>query len=113
MYTGNVVILKPPPYTPCTGLKLAELGRIPSLRGWCRHLSGDDTLGPMMSERPQIDKISSTWSINTGKKVMASCAKTLKRVTLELGGNEPVIICSDVDIDAMVPKVSIGPALNR
>jgi acyl-CoA reductase-like NAD-dependent aldehyde dehydrogenase len=59
----------------------------------------------MITEHPGIDKISFTGSILTGKRVMASCAKTLKRVTLELGGNDPAIICDDVNIDAVIPKV--------
>lgn len=112
VYTGNAVILKPSPYTPYTGLKLAELAMDSFPPGVVQALSGDDSLGPMMTEHPRIDKISFTGSINTGKKVMASCAKTLKRVTLELGGNDPAIICSDVDIDVVVPKVSIQPAMS-
>lgn len=107
VYTGNTVILKPSPYTPYTGLKLAELAMDSFPPGVVQALSGDDSLGPMMTEHSGIDKISFTGSISTGKKVMASCAKTLKRVTLELGGNDPEIICSDVDIDAVVPKASI------
>ena len=63
-------------------------------------------MGPMITEHPGIDKISFTGSTDTGKKVMATCAKSLKRVTLELGGNDAAIICDDVDIDAVVPKVS-------
>jgi acyl-CoA reductase-like NAD-dependent aldehyde dehydrogenase len=62
----------------------------------------------MITEHPGIDKISFTGSIATGKRVMASCAKTLKRVTLELGGNDPSIICEDVDIDAIIPKVCLA-----
>lgn len=107
VYTGNTVILKPSPYTPYTGLKLAELAMDSFPPGVVQALSGDDSLGPMMTEHSGIDKISFTGSISTGKKVMASCAKTLKRVTLELGGNDPAIICNDVDIDAVVPKASI------
>jgi acyl-CoA reductase-like NAD-dependent aldehyde dehydrogenase len=75
-------------------------------------LSGGDDLGPMVTAHPGIDKISFTGSIATGKKVMESCAKTLKRVTLELGGNDPAIICEDVDIEKIVPKLATLAFLN-
>lgn len=58
-----------------------------------------------MTEHPGIDKISFTGSIATGKKVMESCSKTLKRVTLELGGNDPAIVCADVDL-AAIPTIT-------
>ncbi|EAU32170.1 conserved hypothetical protein [Aspergillus terreus NIH2624] len=107
VYTGNTVIVKPSPYTPYCDLKLAELATRCFPPGVVQALSGGDDLGPMITEHPGIDKISFTGSSVTGRRVMASCAKTLKRVTLELGGNDPCIICDDVDIDAVIPKV--GP----
>jgi acyl-CoA reductase-like NAD-dependent aldehyde dehydrogenase len=105
VYTGNAVIVKPSPFTPYCGLKLAELAAQCFPPGVVQALSGGDDLGPMITEHPGIDKISFTGSILTGKRVMASCAKTLKRVTLELGGNDPAIICDDVNVDAVIPKV--------
>lgn len=108
VYTGNAVIVKPSPFTPYCGLKLVELATRFFPPGVVQCLSGDDSLGPMITEHPGIDKISFTGSIATGKRVMASCAKTLKRVTLELGGNDPSIICEDVDIDAIIPKVCLA-----
>lgn len=105
LFTGNVVIIKPSPFTPYSGLKLAELAIRFFPPGVVQALSGDDSLGPMITQHPHIDKISFTGSIRTGKRVMASCAHTLKRVTLELGGNDPAIICEDVDIDKVIPKV--------
>lgn len=106
VYTGNTVIVKPSPFTPYCDLKLVELATRFFPPGVVQCLSGDDSLGPMLTEHPGIDKISFTGSIATGKRVMASCAKTLKRVSLELGGNDPAIICDDVDIDAVIPKAS-------
>lgn len=105
VYTGNTVIVKPSPFTPYCGLKLAELAAQCFPPGVVQALSGGDDLGPMITEHPGIDKISFTGSTLTGKRVMASCAKTLKRVTLELGGNDPAIVCDDVNIDAVIPKV--------
>ncbi|PWY75383.1 aldehyde dehydrogenase [Aspergillus heteromorphus CBS 117.55] len=105
VYTGNTVLVKPSPFTPYCGLKLAELATQCFPPGVVQALSGGDDLGPMITEHPGIDKISFTGSCATGRRVMASCAKSLKRLTLELGGNDPVIICEDVDIDAIVPKI--------
>lgn len=109
LYTGNTIIVKPSPFTPYCDIKLVELATQFFPPGVVQVLSGDDALGPMITEHAGIDKISFTGSIATGKRVMASCAKTLKRVTLELGGNDPCILCEDVDIDAIIPKVSIPP----
>ncbi|KAI4233061.1 MAG: hypothetical protein LQ352_008285 [Teloschistes flavicans] len=106
LYTGNTIIIKPSPYTPYCDLKLAELGAQIFPPGVLQALSGEEDLGPMLTEHPDIDKIAFTGSSATGKKVMASAASTLKRVTLELGGNDPAIICDDVDIDAIIPKPS-------
>ncbi|CEL01048.1 hypothetical protein ASPCAL00640 [Aspergillus calidoustus] len=106
VYTGNTVIMKPSPYTPYCDLKLAELAIDHFPPGVIQALSGDDELGPMMTEHAGFDKISFTGSTVTGRRVMASCSKTLKRITLELGGNDAAIICDDVDIEAVVPKVA-------
>lgn len=110
--TGNTFIMKPSPFTPYTDLKLGELGMSIFPPGVFQVLSGGDDLGPMCTEHPGIDKIAFTGSIMTGKKVMASCAKTLKRVTLELGGNDPAIICEDVDIEKIVAKIATVSFLN-
>ncbi|KAL3486599.1 Aldehyde/histidinol dehydrogenase [Aspergillus germanicus] len=107
VYTGNTVIIKPSPYTPYCDLKLAELAIDHFPPGVVQALSGDDELGPMMTEHAGFDKISFTGSTETGRRVMASCSKTLKRITLELGGNDAAIICDDVDIEAVVPKVAV------
>ena len=64
----------------------------------------------MLTAHPDIDKICFTGSCATGKKVMESCAKTMKRVTLELGGNDAAIVCEDVDIEKIVPKVCLYTA---
>lgn len=109
VYTGNTVIVKPSPFTPYCDLKLAELAIPHFPAGVIQALSGGDDLGPRITEHPGIDKISFTGSSVTGRRVMASCAKTLKRVTLELGGNDAAIICDDVDIDKIVPNVPFLP----
>jgi len=81
---GNTIIVKPSPYTPYTALKFAELARQCFPPGVVQALSGDDNLGPWMTAMEGIDKISFTGSTVTGRKVAASAAATLKRLTLEL-----------------------------
>ncbi|KAI1128273.1 aldehyde dehydrogenase [Nemania abortiva] len=108
LLTGNVLILKPSPFTPYCNLKLAELGLKYFPPGVLQALSGDDNLGPWMTEHPGIDEIAFTGSTATGKKVMESCSKTLKRLTLELGGNDPAIVCADVDLAAIPTIVAIA-----
>ncbi|KAL4762598.1 aldehyde dehydrogenase family protein [Aspergillus foveolatus] len=112
LITGNTMIIKPSPYTPYCDLKLGEIGMRVFPPGVLQVLSGGDELGPILTQHPGIDKITFTGSSATGKLVMQSCAKTLKRVTLELGGNDPAIICEDVDIDAIVPKITSLAFLN-
>ena len=80
--------------------------------GLIQVLGGDDSLGPALVAHPDIHKISFTGSIATGKRVMASAAKTLKRVTLEMGGNDPAIVLPDADIAAVAPKVAMGAFFN-
>lgn len=84
LLTGNPMIIKPSPFTPYCDLKLGELAQRFFPPGVLQVLSGDDNLGPWLTSHPGIDKISFTGSTTTGRLVMASAAKTLKRVTLEL-----------------------------
>ena len=65
-----------------------------------------------MTEHPGIDKISFTGSVATGKKVMASAAGNLKRITLELGGNDAAIVLDDVDSKAVAPKLFFAAFVN-
>jgi acyl-CoA reductase-like NAD-dependent aldehyde dehydrogenase len=112
LYTGNTVVLKPSPYTPLTTLKLGELVKDIFPAGVVNVLAGGDELGRWMTEHKNIDKISFTGSVATGKKVLASAAGTLKRVTLELGGNDPAIILDDVDPKAIAKKVFFASFVN-
>ncbi|MGH8258220.1 MAG: aldehyde dehydrogenase family protein [Steroidobacteraceae bacterium] len=112
IYTGNAVIIKPSPYTPLTTLKLAEKLRDAFPRGLLNVLAGGDELGRWMTQHPGIDKISFTGSVAAGKQVMASAAATLKRVTLELGGNDAAIVLDDVDPKAIAPKLFFASFVN-
>jgi acyl-CoA reductase-like NAD-dependent aldehyde dehydrogenase len=112
LYTGNTVVLKPSPYTPLTTLKLGELLKDLVPPGVVNVLAGGDELGQLMTEHPGIDKISFTGSVATGKKVFASAAGTMKRLTLELGGNDPAIIMPDVDPKAIAKQVFFSSFVN-
>jgi acyl-CoA reductase-like NAD-dependent aldehyde dehydrogenase len=112
LYTGNAAIIKPSPYTPLTTLKLGEKLRGVFPRGLLNVLAGGDELGQLMTAHPGIDKISFTGSVAAGKQVMASAAATLKRVTLELGGNDAAIVLDDVDPKAIAPKLFFASFVN-
>ncbi|PSR80254.1 putative betaine aldehyde dehydrogenase [Coniella lustricola] len=106
LYAGNALIWKPSPFSPYTALKLGELGSKIFPKGVFNVLSGEEDLGPLLTGHPGVAKISFTGSVATGKKVVAACATTLKRVSLELGGNDVAIVRSDVDIAAAVPTIA-------
>ncbi|KAJ9272503.1 hypothetical protein DTO212C5_1230 [Paecilomyces variotii] len=112
LITGNCVITKPSPFTPYSILKFTEMVKDIFPPGVIQVLNGDDKMGPLLCDHPDVDKISFTGSISTGKKIMASAAKTLKRVTLELGGNNASIICPDVDIPYVASQVALGSFFN-
>jgi acyl-CoA reductase-like NAD-dependent aldehyde dehydrogenase len=112
LYTGNCVVLKPSPYTPLATLKLGGLLADIFPRGVVNVLAGGDELGEWMTTHRGIDKISFTGSVATGKRVMASCAGTLKRITLELGGNDAAIVLDDVDPKALAPKLFFAAFVN-
>jgi acyl-CoA reductase-like NAD-dependent aldehyde dehydrogenase len=112
LYTGNCVVLKPSPYTPLCTLKLGEIAREHFPRGVVNVLAGGDDLGRWMTEHPGIDKIGFTGSVEAGKQVMAAAAKTLKRITLELGGNDAAIVLDDVDPKAIAPKLFFASFVN-
>jgi aldehyde dehydrogenase (NAD+) len=105
LLAGNTVVLKPSPFTPLTTLRMGELLRGVLPDGVLNIVTGGDALGPWMTSHPGIDKISFTGSSATGRKVMASAAETLKRVTLELGGNDAAIVLPDVDVAEVAEKL--------
>ena len=112
VYTGNTVVIKPSPYTPLTTLRMGELAREIFPPGVVNVLAGGDELGRRLCEHPGVQKISFTGSVATGKKVLASSAETLKRVTLELGGNDPAIVLEDADPQAIAKKLFFACFVN-
>lgn len=112
LLAGNTVVLKPSPYTPLATLELGELLRGLLPPGVLNVVSGGDDLGAWMTTHPSVRKISFTGSVSTGKLVAAAAAPDLKRVTLELGGNDPAIILPDVEPEAVAAKVFWGALEN-
>jgi acyl-CoA reductase-like NAD-dependent aldehyde dehydrogenase len=105
LITGNTVVLKPSPYTPLCALRIGELAAQVFPPGVFNIVTGGNELGQVMTEHPDVGMITFTGSTATGSKIMASCARTIKRVTLELGGNDPAILLPDADWQAAVPDV--------
>ena len=112
LLAGNTVVIKPSPFTPLCTLKIGELLQGVFPPGVLNIISGGDALGPMMTAHPGFRKISFTGSTRTGKLVMGSAARDLKRVTLELGGNDAAIVLPDADLDAVAQQIFFGAFFN-
>jgi acyl-CoA reductase-like NAD-dependent aldehyde dehydrogenase len=101
LLAGNTVVLKPAVFTPLTVLRAADYIGETLPPGVLNVISGGDDLGPWMTSHPDFQKVSFTGSTETGRKVFASAAPTLKHLTLELGGNDPGIVLPDADPQAI------------
>lgn len=112
LLSGNTVVLKPSPFTPLCMLKIGELLNDILPAGVLNIITGDDDLGPLMTSHPGFAKISFTGSTATGKKVMEAAAQDLKRVTLELGGNDAAIVLPDADVDEVAARIFYGAFFN-
>jgi acyl-CoA reductase-like NAD-dependent aldehyde dehydrogenase len=111
--TGNTVVIKPSPYTPLSTLRMVEIVNEVLPPGVLNCVAGKDELGQWMTEHPDIQKIIFTGSIPTGKKVMSSSANSLKRVTLELGGNDAGVVLDDADPAAIAAGIVKGAFMNN
>jgi succinate-semialdehyde dehydrogenase/glutarate-semialdehyde dehydrogenase len=101
---GCTVVLKPASQTPFSALALAELGQRAGLpAGVLNIVTGPAAeIGEELTSNPMVRKLSFTGSTATGKVLMAQCAGTVKKLSLELGGNAPFIVFDDADLDAAV-----------
>jgi acyl-CoA reductase-like NAD-dependent aldehyde dehydrogenase len=97
LIAGNTLVVKPAPTTPLSTLRFAELVRDILPPGVLNVIADANDMGDLMTRHPDIRKISFTGSTATGKKVFTNAAETLKRITLELGGNDAAIVLDDVD----------------
>jgi acyl-CoA reductase-like NAD-dependent aldehyde dehydrogenase len=111
--TGNTVVIKPSPYTPLSTIRLVELLNEVLPKGVLNVVAGRDDLGQMMTEHPDIQKIVFTGSCATGKKVMQAASSNLKRVTLELGGNDAGIVLPDADPKEIAERLFWGAFINN
>ena len=100
LVTGNTVVVKPAPTTPLTVVRFAEIVADLLPAGVLNMVVDANDLGDMLTSHPDVAKVSFTGSTGTGQLVMASAAPTLKRLTLELGGNDAAIVLDDADPQA-------------
>ncbi|MEL6640111.1 MAG: aldehyde dehydrogenase family protein [Pseudomonadota bacterium] len=114
--TGNTVVIKPSPYTPLSTIRLVEIMNevLPAGVVNCVTSSdGPNSVGAAMSAHPDIRKIVFTGSCATGEKVMRSAAETMKRLTLEMGGNDAGIVLPDVDPAQIAEGLFWGGFINN
>ena len=112
LVTGNTMVAKPAPTTPLTALLFGEICRDILPPGVVNIICDENDLGSALTAHPDIAKVAFTGSTATGKKVMASAADGVKRVTLELGGNDAAIVLDDVDPVQVARKVYGGAMAN-
>jgi acyl-CoA reductase-like NAD-dependent aldehyde dehydrogenase len=112
LLAGNTVIAKPAPTTPLTTLLFGELCVEFLPPGVLNVIIDVNDLGGFLTQHPDVAKVAFTGSTATGKKVMASVAGTLKRLTLELGGNDAAIVLDDVDVKETAAKIFQGAMMN-
>jgi succinate-semialdehyde dehydrogenase/glutarate-semialdehyde dehydrogenase len=114
LVAGNTMVIKPAETTPLTDLWVIELmteAGVPP--GVLNVVTGQGSVvGQALIEHPDVSKVGFTGSTEVGRQVMASAAQTIKRVTLELGGSDPIIVCDDADIDRAVSAASVGRFFN-
>ena len=111
---GCTAIIKPASQTPLTALALAELSRRAGLpAGVLNVVTGSaSVIGGELTASPIVRKLSFTGSTEVGRKLMAHCADTVKKISLELGGNAPFIVFDDADVDAAVQGAMISKYRN-
>lgn len=109
---GNTMVAKPAPTTPLTTLLLGEVASEILPPGVLNVIVDQNDLGPLLTSHPDIAKVSFTGSTGTGKRVMQAAADTLKRITLELGGNDAAIVLDDADVNVVAPGIFQAATLN-
>jgi succinate-semialdehyde dehydrogenase/glutarate-semialdehyde dehydrogenase len=101
---GCVMVLKPATQTPFSALALAELAHRAGIPPGVLSVvtGGSAEIGAEMTSNPAVRKLTFTGSTEVGRKLMAQCADTIKKLSLELGGNAPFLVFDDADLDAAV-----------
>ena len=111
---GNTIIVKPAATTPLATLRIGELMNEAGLPpGVLNVITGPGReLGEALIGHPDVSRVALTGSTNTGRRVMEIAGPQFKRITLELGGSDPVIVCPDANVDNAVKGVNIGRFFN-
>jgi acyl-CoA reductase-like NAD-dependent aldehyde dehydrogenase len=112
LLAGNTLVAKPAPTTPLTTLRLGEICGEILPAGVINVIVDHNDLGDALSSHADVAKVAFTGSTATGKKVMCSVAGTLKRLILELGGNDAAIVLDDVDPIDVAPKLLVAATMN-
>jgi len=112
LLAGNTIVAKPSEFTPLSSLMVAGILKDVLPAGVINVLAGPGAVGAELAGHPEVRKISFTGSVATGKKIMQYAASDLKRVTLELGGNDPAIVLDDVDPNAVLDGLFWGAFTN-
>lgn len=113
LLAGNTVVIKPPPTAPLAMVKTLGLMAEVLPSGVLNVVTGSiESVGTELIENPRVRKIDFTGSVAAGRQIMAQASKTLKDVTLELGGNDPGILLDDVEVDQEVlQRLTMGAFL--
>jgi acyl-CoA reductase-like NAD-dependent aldehyde dehydrogenase len=114
LLAGNTMVIKPAETTPLADLRAVGLFLEAGLpAGVLNVVTGQGSVvGEEIVTNPKVRKIGFTGSTEVGRRVMASAASAIKRVTLELGGSDPMIVCDDADIDEAVKAAAVGRFFN-
>lgn len=113
LITGNCIVIKPSEETPINAFLFAKIIEHVNLPpGVFNLVTGRGDVGAAICENPDIGMISFTGSVDTGKRIMASCAQNLTKVNLELGGKAPVIVTANADLDLAVEAIHSSRILN-
>src|SRR5205807_9993601 len=118
---GNTIIIKPATTTPLATLRTAELiqqatyaggkGELPA--GTVNVVTGPGSeVGEELLRNPRVKRIAFTGSTEVGRHVMEVAGREIKRITLELGGSDPMIVCEDADVDAAAKNADVGRYFN-
>ncbi|WP_424533551.1 aldehyde dehydrogenase family protein [Sphaerisporangium viridialbum] len=110
---GNTIVVKPSPYTPLTTLEIGRMLREVLPPGVLNVVAGPEPLGAALVSHPVPRKVSFTGSTAVGRLVSRAAAEDLKRITLELGGNDPAIILPDIDVAKVAPALFWGSFMNN
>ena len=110
---GCSIVLKPAEQTPLTAIRLGELALEAGFpEGTLNVLTGDGTTGAALVDSPGVDKVAFTGSTVVGREIGEKCGRSLKRLTLELGGKSPNIILPDADLERAIPGSYLGIYFN-